>query len=47
MFKRHRYPKAIILQAVLFNKDPEIYQQFIDSRKKEVAHFILKALRKS
>lgn len=36
-----------ILQTVLFDKDPEKYQQFIDSRKQEVTRFILKALEKS
>jgi len=36
-----------VLQTVLFDNYPEKYQQFIESRKKEVTHFILKALEKS
>jgi AcrR family transcriptional regulator len=36
-----------ILQTVLFEKDSEKYQKFIDSRKQEVTRFIIKALEKS
>lgn len=36
-----------ILQTVLFEKDPEKYRQFIESRKQEVTRFILNALEKS
>ena len=35
-----------IIQIVLFDKDPEKYQEFISNRKKEVTRFILNALEK-
>ncbi|MBU0710320.1 TetR/AcrR family transcriptional regulator [bacterium] len=36
-----------ILQTVVFNNEPEKYQQFLESRKKEVTRFILNAIKKS
>jgi len=36
-----------ILQTILFDGDPEKYQEFLESRKKEVTKFILNALKKS